>query len=278
MTGVPAVPAALLLLLAWSAAPQTADTILSFEVASVKPAAPLGPLPANPIAAAFAGSAKISGGPGTDDPERFSCLNARLALVVRLAYDLQRFEIDGPDWIDSEKFDIVAKVPPGATKRQLQWMLQDLLAQRFGMIAHFARKPMPMYALVVGKGALKLQASEGAGDPVVSHIYPDFKHLPRPNPPIPAHVVFRNVTMGDLAYQLSRLAPDSIDRKVVDETGLAGAYDFALQWFNRYLAEKAGGPTIFESLEKQLGLKLESRKAPVPMLVIEKVLRIPTEN
>jgi uncharacterized protein (TIGR03435 family) len=273
-----AIQSVLLLMFSLSAAPQTADASLSFEVASVKPAVNPGPPPANALAAAAAGLPSMHGGPGSEDPERFSCLNAKLAFIVLQAYDLQRFQIVGPDWIDTDRFDILAKVPPGATKKQFQLMLQHLLTQRFGMTAHREMRVTPVYALVVGKGGHKLQASESADEPSLKQIYPDFKHLPTPGQLTPRHVVFRNMTMGDLSDRLSHIAKDSIDRKVLDDTRIAGAYNFELQWFSPYVVARSGGQTIFEGVEKQLGLKLEPRKAPVETLVIDKVLRIPTEN
>src|SRR3954451_10262547 len=112
----------------------------TFEVASVKPAPPQ---------SGHMFRIGMSGGPGTPDPGRINFENVSLKNVIMRAYNVKGYQISGPSWLDSERFDITAKVPAGATKEQFQLMLQNLLAERFKLQLHRESKQMPVYALVV---------------------------------------------------------------------------------------------------------------------------------
>jgi len=127
----------------------------TFEVASVKPAEPQPP-----------GQMRIrmGGGPGTPDPGQLTYTNVSLRNILMNAYAVKGYQINGPKWLDSERFDIVAKVPKGATTEQFRQMLQNLLAERFKLALHHETKELPMYALVVGKGGAKLKESVEDGD------------------------------------------------------------------------------------------------------------------
>src|SRR5947207_312669 len=115
----------------------------SFEVASVKPAE----APSTP------GMLRVGmrGGPGTPDPGQITYSNVSLKNVIMNAYNVKGYQITGPKWLDSERFDIVAKVPKGATKEEFRLMLQNLLAERFKLSLHHESKELPIYGLVVGK-------------------------------------------------------------------------------------------------------------------------------
>src|SRR5271157_134132 len=132
---------------AWA---QTAENSPTFEVASVKPAAPL---TGNMI------RVMMRGGPGTPDPGQITYNNVTLKDVLTNAYGVKRFQISGPGWLDSERFDIVAKLPRGATKAEFMVMLQNLLAERFKLTLHREKKDLPMYALVVAKNGPKMKES-----------------------------------------------------------------------------------------------------------------------
>jgi uncharacterized protein (TIGR03435 family) len=125
----------------------------AFEVASVKPAAP--PTPGT----FMTGS---SGGPGTPDPGQATFTNVTQRTLLRTAYDVQDYQISGPAWLESERYDIVAKVPKGVTKEQFRLMLQSLLAERFKLTLHRETKDLPRYELVVAKGGSKLKESAPA--------------------------------------------------------------------------------------------------------------------
>jgi uncharacterized protein (TIGR03435 family) len=122
----------------------------TFEVASVKPSEPQ---PSGMM------RVRMSGGPGTPDPGQLTYTNVSLKNVLATAYEVNDYQISGPNWLDGQRFDIVAKIPQGATKEQFQQMLQNLLAERFKLKLHHETKELPMYALVVGKGGPKLKES-----------------------------------------------------------------------------------------------------------------------
>src|ERR1039457_569540 len=129
---------------------QTAENSPSFEVASVKPAAPI---TGNAI------RVMMRGGPGSPDPGQITYNNVTLKNVLMTAYGVKSFQISGPGWLDSERFDIVAKLPRGSTKEQFMVMLQNLLEERFKLTLYREKKDLPMYAMVVGKNGPKMKES-----------------------------------------------------------------------------------------------------------------------
>jgi uncharacterized protein (TIGR03435 family) len=177
----------------------------------------------------------------------------------------------GPSWLDSDRFDILAKAAPSTSEDTLRLMLQTLLAERFKLAIHREQKVMPVYALVAAKGGFKLQAAADSGQPKCGR-GPGAESL--------NHLVCTNFTMADLtAWLPTRIAPSAIDKPVVDLTGLKGAYDIQLDWDPQTMgrnaaADIATGATVFDALEKQLGLKLEERRQPMPIIVIDHVERI----
>jgi uncharacterized protein (TIGR03435 family) len=182
----------------------------------------------------------------------------------------------GPAWIDSDRFDIVAKAGQTTPPDDLRQMLQTLLAERFKLVVHQEPKMMPAYALVVGKSGPKLQASE-------TGLLTDQRCVPGEGAVGQKHIACRHITMAVLAGQLQEQSARDIDVVVVDQTGLSGAFDFKLDWTPAARTAAAStdppaGPTIFEAVQEQLGLKLESRKLPLPVIVIDRVERVPVEN
>lgn len=179
----------------------------------------------------------------------------------------------GPNWLDSDRFDIIAKAPPNTSEDTLRLMLQSLLAERFKLEIHREQKPMTVYALVAAKGGPKLQAASGSGPP---------KCGPGQGAEGQNHMVCANFSMADLTSWLpTRIAPSYIDRPIVDLTGLKGTYDIKLDWVPRPpvgSTDVAAGATVFDALEKQLGLKLEERKPPMPVIFIDHIERVPAEN
>jgi uncharacterized protein (TIGR03435 family) len=133
---------------AWA---QGADDRATFEVASVKPARD--------------GPSRMSGGPGTPDPDRFTATNAELSWLVVRAFGLDGWDrFTGPAWIDTATFDVVAKIPPGTTSDQFRKMLQKLLAERFRMQVHHETRILPVYELTVATNGPKLKlAAVGSG-------------------------------------------------------------------------------------------------------------------
>lgn len=203
---------------------------------------------------------------GTVRREEVTFGNAALNDCIRFAYDLASdAQIAGPDWIKSKQFlyDVVAKGAPGSSREQLQAMMQTLLAERFKLATHREQKEMSHYALVPAKNGPKM----------------------RPVQEIPEG--FRGTTYGGrissilqmpgLAYLLSRF---ETGRPIIDETGLRGLYEVKLEWALRQVqnADAAPGPSLFTALTEQLGLKLEARKGPVEVLVVDSAEKVPAEN
>jgi uncharacterized protein (TIGR03435 family) len=207
-----------------------------FEAASVKPAPP-------PVAGRM--MVGMNGGPGSQDPERISYNNVSLKDVMKIAYDVKEHQISGPDWLNSERFDITATMAPGTTKEQFRKMLQNLLAERFKLTLHHEKKDLPAFVLTVGKKGPKMKPSEeetkkddvaaDAPPPPPGKIGKDgFPEMPpgrRGGPSImmmpgKAKLTEEKTTMDELAGQLERF----VGRPVVNQTELKGKFDFELHF------------------------------------------------
>jgi uncharacterized protein (TIGR03435 family) len=179
--------------------------------------------------------------------------------------------VGGPAWLGIDKFDIVAEVPAGVTVKDRQPMLQALLADRFKLAVHEDRQPMPVYTLLPGKRLLFKESSGGE-----SRCGTSGRDV--------ATMVCTNVGMEQFARELDDAAYGYFDRPLFDQTGLTGKYDLTLQWtpYNRIAGPAAYGLAnairVFDAVETQLGLKVEIRKEPVPVIVIDRVNRTPTAN
>ena len=275
---------------------QAAPERVEFEVASIKPST------VTPDGAQVHVGVQIDGA-------QVHCTYLSVRDYIRIAYQVKEYQITGPDWLASERFDIHAKFPAGA-RQQFREMLQNLLADRFQVKMHRASKEFPVYAVVVGKGGLKLKESpldpepEGAGAgraPVnvtaeggargTTLTFGRGAYFTLANNRFEA----RKLTMAQLADSLGRF----IERPVVDMTELQGTYDLTLEFTPeeyrallvrtalsagvvlppealRYL-EGASDETLFKGLQA-LGLKLEPRKAPLEVLVIDSASKTPIEN
>ena len=213
---------------------------LEFEVATVKPAAP----PSQPGRFLVG----ISGGPGTNDPGRIVYTNLPLKTIITNAYDIRPYQLTGPSWLDSERFDVTAKVPEGATREQARLMMQSLLADRFKMTLHHETKELPIYEMTVARGGIKMKPE--AEDPnAPKGPPPAFGRGGPPAPPpmdkngfpqLPAGRRGMLINMGpgrmrmtssvqsitDLANMLS----NQLGMPVVDKTGLTGTYTYTLEF------------------------------------------------
>jgi uncharacterized protein (TIGR03435 family) len=206
-----------------------------------------------------------------------------LRLMIMNAYGLRDFQITGgPDWVNTATWEVAAKIDPpdkappkadpayDAFNARRSQRLQSLLADRFGLKCHMVTKELPVYELVLAKGGSKLKettAEEGKRGSTNIHGQ-DHKSTG----------TFTGITTKALAATLS----GETGRTVVDKTGLTASYDFTLTWASDDQptaadADTASGPTIFTALQEQLGLKLESSKGPVEVLVIDSVEK-PGEN
>jgi uncharacterized protein (TIGR03435 family) len=203
---------------------------------------------------------------GTVRREEVTFGNAMLNDCIRFAYGMASdAQIVGPDWIKSMEFlyDVIAKGTPGTSREQLQAMMQTLLAERFKLVTHREQKEMSYFALVPAKNGPKIQPVKEIPDGFRGTTYGG-----RINSILP---------MWGLAYLLSRFERE---RPIIDLTGLQGMYEVKLEWTLQQLqnTDAAPGPSLFTALSEQLGLKLEARKGPVEILVVDSAEKVPTEN
>jgi uncharacterized protein (TIGR03435 family) len=274
-------------LLCWLAPAQTAKP--EFDVASVKPATPLGPIGQR---------ADHKGGPGTADPGLYSCRNCPLSWVVYEAFDLKTYEFQGPDWLATTRFDFEARIPAGTSRPVFLQMLQNLLVDRFKLATHREPKTMEVYEMTVAKNGPKFRESTPSDTPAAADapgpLKRDAEGFPILGPKatmaiVPGHARLRSdaQTMSWLADQLS----NQLGGPVSDATGLKGKYDFILSWaFGQDTAavvpgEAAGSshpdpyrPALLNAVQSQLGLKMDRKKAPVEILVVDHIEKSPTAN
>jgi uncharacterized protein (TIGR03435 family) len=247
---------------------QDADSSLrpAFEVASVKP---------DP-----GGTFSVGKPPGGG----FWARGISTKFLIAMAYDVKEFQIlDGPSWISHELYSIDAKPgdnpkgpilsPPYLIKQrredeELHLRIQSLLADRFQLRIHREAKEQPVYSLVVGKNGPKFPESRFSEADFRKGAIPGLTM--RPN-----ELIGNSVAIRFLAYELSR----RLERNVIDRTGLDGEYDFNLHWVPDDADPNSvpDGPSIFTAVQEQLGLKLESDKAPVDAIVIDHIER-PSAN
>jgi len=219
---------------------QTAPANPAFEVASVKPSAPGGN-----------GGGIIPGSTG------LTARKATLLFCIQIAYDVQDYQVSGPTWLSSEQYDIEAKTDTPVGQEQLRLMLQTLLAERFKLVLHREERTRSVYTLVVGKDGPKLTETKGDG--------------PSGTTAEIGHLAFKAASMPVLARRLSQ----QLHEPVSDLTGLRGSYDFTLDWQQD---DSVPGPSLFTAVQEQLGLKLEARKTPVEVLVIDHAEKTPIAN
>ncbi len=252
--------AALGLAMAWAASAQSGEARVEFEVASVKPSAP----PAAPNASMrfFA----PSGGPGTKDPGRYTANGTTIYNLLMQAYKVLPYQVSAPDWIRTERYDITAKIPEGATRDQFLVMLQNLLADRFKLTLHREQKELPMYDLVVAKNGPKLKEWEPPpvdpnqpppsgppqmppagmmGKPVLDD---DGYPVVQARPGVSSSMSMTNgkatqrlfgATMQSFALQ----AMSQVGKPVTDKTGLTGKYDITLHYATDGMMGGMGGMT-----------------------------------
>lgn len=205
--------------------------------------------------------------------------DATLLDLIQAAYGVTADDVSGgPGWIASDVFDVVAKVPDGANMATANLMLRGLLADRFKLVARNETHPVPRYILTVAKGGPKLKKTSGDGNPGCRQTQGGG---PPPGDPASApniKVSCRNLSSADIADNLRQMAGGYFDHDVIDKTALEGSWDFDLEWTARGLLALKGpeGISVFDALEKQLGLKAEVQNVPMPALVVESALRKPT--
>jgi uncharacterized protein (TIGR03435 family) len=219
-----------------------------FEVASVKPGNPN-----NPRVSYF-----------VDPGGRFIAINITLKTLIGFAHHVGPNRMaGGPGWLDSAKFDIearpgaaFARIPEPAGSEQIPLMLQSLLADRFKLALHRETREEQVYTLALAKSGVKLRESTDA----------EAEDPHRGIMPAPSGVRGMAAPIGVLAGLLS----GQLGRPVIDKTGLTGKYDFELKWTPDN-APAPDGPSLFTAVQEQLGMRLESVKSPVEVVVIDHV-------
>jgi uncharacterized protein (TIGR03435 family) len=296
------------------AAAQTPDPKLQFEVASVKISPP-------PVGGKLPALLGMRGGPGTADPGQLTLGYATMKSLLMQAFGVQAVRISGPAWLDKtdgDHYDIVTKVPSGASKEDAKTMLQNLLVERFGLAFHRETKDLAGYELVVGKNGPKLKESEIGTAPPPPPTGQPFKvetdrngipQLPtgRPGMVIGAGPGGRNVTAArqQSISQLASFLEHQLGKPVVDKTGLTGKYDYGFAFDATGLAgefrppaasapsaQTAGAatappafdasapsaPSLFTAVQQELGLRLDQKKVTIELLVVDRVEKVPSEN
>lgn len=205
---------------------------------------------------------------------RYQIENATMVDLIAAAYGVGADKVlGGPSWLEWDRFDIIAQAPAGATREMAGAMLQALLTERFQLLVHKDTKPVPAYALTLGKGKPKLNKTQGGGLAAC-----------RPGPPEPGSefmgLACHNVSMDLFARSLQGLARDYLDAPVVNSTDLNGPWDFDLHWTQRGLLDRGAGSglTIFDAVEQQLGLKLELENIPSSVIAVDSVKETPSPN
>jgi uncharacterized protein (TIGR03435 family) len=228
------------------------------------------------------------GGPGTDDPTLLVCQNLDLANSVAIAYRLNHYQLSAPDWMQDSRYDVRAKVPEGATKDQVDLMWQNMLADRFKLVIHRETREFQTYDLVVAKGGPKFKEADRSNTNDIpatrgaltfdKNGYPEFGpgHAGMGISHGLARLYNPRMTMARLAGQVS----GQLGHPVNDATGLTGAYEIGLYWASEHLAATSpdAGPRLIDALREQLGLRLESKKAPVEFVIVDHAERVHTDN
>jgi uncharacterized protein (TIGR03435 family) len=236
--------------------PMAADADPVFEVATIKPSNPDMP------GRAF----QVRG-------RRFSTLNTTLSDLITFAYDVHPKQVvNGPGWIDKDKYDLLAEPDGEGQPNGKQWkmMLQKLMTDRFQLVFHQDKKELSAYAIVVAKDGPKLTKSQGDPNGLPALFFRGLGNLPA-----------RNATMADFSDLLQSAV---LDKPVVDQTGLQGRYDFTLTWTaDEFQFAALGGvkspasvspdapPDLYTAMQQQLGLRLKSTKASVDVMIIDHV-------
>jgi uncharacterized protein (TIGR03435 family) len=218
----------------------------AFDVASITPSA-----------TARAGGEGSGRERATVTPNSVTLSNAGLNFAIQFAYNVKAFQVSGPEWIASLRYDITGKAAHALSREELRAMMRTLLADRFKLVAHRENKVQPVFELLAGKNP-KLQPTQATQD--------------SPTRVVDGAFVFQHVTMPDLAEHLAELA--GVNRPVVDRSGLTGTFDLTLPGAARRTLEDPA--SIFASVE-DAGLSLRAAKAPIEMLIVDSASR-PTRN
>ena len=282
------IPGTLLVLCAaWPAFSQSEDAPAKFEAADIR-VSPKVQFP-------YMRTGPVRGG-------RYEAKQASMVDLIHLAYDIDGDKVlGGPSWLEMNRFDVIAKVPAGTSPDSQKLMLQSLLADRFKLAIHKDTKPLPTYALVAGKKP-QLKQAEGTEDsgckPESSGAGPGEMRIMVGGavmggasgttqtlilgPGGTIQYACRNMTMEAFAAGLPRMMGSQLGpNPIVEDTGLKGRWNFDVRWSIGMfgpMASQGDRISLFDAMEKQLGLKLVERQVPTPVMVVDSVNEKPSPN
>jgi uncharacterized protein (TIGR03435 family) len=264
------------------AQPVTTASRLTFDAASVRP------VPPDSSIRTF-----TTGIADSPDPGLFRYTNCTLMRLLLDAYDVHPFQIVAPNWLSEVFFDVQATLPPATTKLQLDEMLQSLLAERFRLTLHRETRDLPIYSIMVARGGPKINEVSGKAAAEPDDLTPGHPgpvdafglptlHLAHPGIFVIQGPVTRIMVKQQTMSQFSNRLAQPLGRMVVDATGLTGQYDFTVTFANEGRGgpqpELDGAPDVRVAIQEQLGLRLESGKGPVDVIVVDHIEKTPTEN
>jgi uncharacterized protein (TIGR03435 family) len=209
---------------------------------------------------------------------RYELRNATMLELIATAWGVDADDgvFGGPNWLETDRFDVLARVPANSTPESRKIMLQEVLADRFRLVVHSDMKPVQAWVLTSGPHP-QLKEGDGSGN----------AGCQTSNEQSVVRVITlscRNMTMDAFAETLRSYAPLYLGRfQLLDQTGLKGSWNFKVTFSPQAYMVMAGlsgseGLSIFDAVDKQLGLKLESRMLPAPVMVVDSVNRQPTDN
>lgn len=205
------------------------------------------------------------------DQGRVTASNVPLKNIIMMAYGIREYQLDGPPWLAAERYDVAGKSPEALPKDRQKYrdalgaMMQKMLAERFKLTIHRENRTLPVYGLVVGKNGIKVPEVPDGGS-----------HNSSNND---RHYEATCISLATFAEFLDR----RLDLPVIDMTGLKGYYSFSFDWIpdpkpGEKTDDMPSGLTMREIIQEKLGLRLEGRKAPVEVVVVDHIERTPTEN
>jgi len=230
---------------------------------------------------------------------RYELKNATMVDLIRLAYNVDADKVlGGPSWLEMNRYDVIAKLPPDSTPETQKLMLQPLLADRFKLVVHKETKALPTFALTVGKKPQLKEADgteqtgcrpQGSGAPAEGGVRlmmasptgaPTTINL---GPGMIITYQCRNMTMEAFAGGLRGMMGANVGpNQVLDQTGLKGAWNFDVKWSMSMsfgpMQQQGEHISMSDAFEKQLGLKLEERQIPTPVIVVDSVNEKPSGN
>jgi uncharacterized protein (TIGR03435 family) len=195
---------------------------------------------------------------------RYELHSATMVDPIRTAYGVDADKVvGGPGWLDTGRFDVIAKGPVDASPESIRMMLRGLLAERFGLVTHNDTRPSPEYALKAGRHS-RLKETIGGDSGCVA----------APQNGQTVTYSCHNITMAEFAARLPRMAGNYFQlTPVVDLTGLIGSWDFTVAWTPRNLlsADGVNAVTVYDAIDIQLGVKLDVQNVPMPVVVVDRV-------